>query len=131
MYEVVKNALNVGGYDLANILKKIDSLWIQEKLTDEQHTELTELARNGADTKYSVDILAKLEELDKRLTAAEKSGVSTENTEKTVEEFKAGRWYRNGDKCIFEGKTYVCTAPEGVTCVWSPKDYPAYWEEVV
>lgn len=30
----------------------------------------------------------------------------------------------------FEGNKYKCIVPEGVTCVWSPKDYPAYWNKI-
>ena len=130
MYSIVKNVLNQGGYDLTAIIKKIDTLWLQGKLTDEQRDELTETARNTADVQYSVDVLTKLEELDKRLTVLEKSDGDTSG-EDTAEypEYVVGKWYYNGDKCSFEGKTYKCIAPDDVVCVWSPKDYPAYWEE--
>ena len=37
----------------------------------------------------------------------------------------------NGDKITFEGGKYKCIAPDGVVCVWSPKEYPVYWELVV
>lgn len=132
MYSIVKNVLNQGGYDLTAIIKKIDTLWLQGKLTDEQRDELTETARNTADVQYSVDVLTKLEELDKRLTVLEKSGGDTSG-EDTAEypEYVVGKWYHNGEKCSFKGVNYVCIAPEGATCVWGPKDYPAYWEEVV
>ena len=68
---------------------------------------------------YSVDVLTKLEELDKRLTVLEKSGGDTSG-EDTAEypEYVVGKWYYNGDKCSFEGVNYVCIAPEGATCVW-------------
>ena len=131
MYSIVKNVLNQGGYDLTAIIKKIDTLWLQGKLTDEQRDELTETARNTADVQYSVDVLTKLEELDKRLTVLEKSGGDTSG-EDTAEypEYVVGKWNYNGDKCSFGGKNYTCTAPTGTVCVWSPTDYPAYWEEV-
>ena len=38
--------------------------------------------------------------------------------------------YYNGDKVTFEGKKYICIAPEDTACVWSPSDYPAYWKLV-
>ena len=38
--------------------------------------------------------------------------------------------YHNGDKITYNGKHYVCIAPEGVAVVWDPVTYPAYWEEV-
>lgn len=36
--------------------------------------------------------------------------------------------YHTGDKVTWQGGRYVCTAPEGVACVWDPGTYPAYWE---
>lgn len=127
MYAIVKNVLNNGGYDLTAILKKIDSLWLQGKLTDTEYEELNTIARGGAKTEYSIDVIAKLEEFDKRLSAIENGNVNTETTEE-YPEFEVGKWYYNGDKVYFEGGNYVCIAPEGTVCVWSPKDYPNYWE---
>jgi roadblock/LC7 domain-containing protein len=126
MYAIVKNVLNNGGYDLTAMLKKIDTLWVQGKLTDEEFAELTQRAKDGAKVEYSIDVLAKLEELDKRMLAVENGSVKTETEE--YPEFVVGKWYYNGDKVSFEGDNYVCIAPEGTVCVWSPKDYPAYWE---
>ncbi len=127
MYEIVKNVLNQGGYNLTDIIKKIDTLWAQSKLSDEEYAELTAMARGGAKTEYSVNVLAKLEEFDKRLFALEKGQASEDITEDVVE-YVSGKWYYNGDKCTYDGKTYTCIAPDGVVCVWSPADYPAYWE---
>ena len=127
MYNIVKNVLNNGGYDLTTILKKIDSLWIQGKLTDTEYEELNTIARGGAKAEYSINVIAKLEEFDQRLSAIENGNVNTETTEE-YPEFVVGKWYYNGDKVSFEGKNYVCIVPEGTVCVWSPKDYPAYWE---
>lgn len=124
MYSIVKNVLDQGGYDLASIVKKIDTLWLQGKLTDEQHKELTEQARSGANYQDSIDVLDKLNSLEKRIEALE-------NAEASTAEFPAyitGKQYLNGDKCAFGGKNYICIAPDGAVCVWSPEDYPAYWE---
>lgn len=126
MYAIVKNVLNNGGYDLTAMLKKIDTLWTKGKLTDTEYEELSTIARGGAKTEYSIDVLAKLEELDKRMLAVENGSQITEPEE--YPEFVVGKWYYNGDKVSFEGDNYVCIAPEGTVCVWSPKDYPAYWE---
>lgn len=35
--------------------------------------------------------------------------------------------YMEGDKVLFNGKTYECQMNN---CVWSPADYPAAWKEV-
>ena len=126
MYNIIKTVLNSGGYDLTAILKKIDTLWVQGKLTNAEYEELNSLARGGAKPENSIDIFHKLEELEKRVIALE-SGESKEETEE-YPEYEIGKWYYKGDKVTFEGKNYVCIAPEGTVCVWSPKDYPAYWE---
>ena len=101
------------------------------------HWKLIDLARQNAQVQQSIDILAKLEELDKRvkaneevikkLTEIEEGG---ESEEVTYPEYVAGTWYRNGDIVLFEGKDYMCIAPAGQVCTWSPSDYPAYWKEV-
>ena len=70
----------------------------------------------------------KLEELEKRVRALE-SG-STEPGE-TYPDYVVGKWYYNGDKITFESGKYKCIAPAGVVCVWSPTEYPPYWEMVV
>lgn len=133
MYEIIKNVLIHNDYDLTVILRKIDTIWMQGKLTDDEYSELIDLARGNSDFKNSVDLMEKINELEKRIRALEENGSSSSDgttTEETIEEYVAGKWYYNGDKCSFEGKTYNCIAPDGVVCVWSPKDYPAYWEEI-
>lgn len=137
MYNVVKSVIETKAYDLADIIKKIDTLWVQGTFTDEQKAELQSMARNGASAGNSVDVMRKLEEFDKRITALEKAlqtDIPTDDEEQTEEnvipQYEAGKWYYAGDMVMFEGNPYKCIAPEGVVCVWSPKDYPNYWEEV-
>jgi hypothetical protein len=127
MKNIFKSVIDRGGYDLSRLLKNIDTYHIEGKLTDADRDELYSMARSGAAPENSADILAKLAELERRVTALEQAG-SSGTTGETVAEYVAGKWYYNGDKCLFEGKTYACTAPEGVVCVWSPAEYPAYWE---
>lgn len=127
MYDVIKDVINTRRYVLADMLHKIDTLWAQGDLDDDQRTELIALAQGNADMTQEVNVLAKLEELEKRVGALE-SG-STEPGE-TYPDYVAGKWYYNGDKITFEGGKYKCIAPNGVVCVWSPKEYPVYWEKV-
>ena len=127
MFEIVKSVLAKGGYDLTAITKKIKALWVQGDLSEAEYAELLAMAQGGAEAKYSLDLLAKVEELDRRIIALENG--ESKPTEETVAEFVEGKWYYKGDKCLFNGKTYTCIAPEGVVCVWSPDAYPAYWKE--
>lgn len=128
MHDVIKDVINTRRYVLADMLHKIDTLWAQGDLDDEQRTELIALAQGNADMAQEVNVLTKIEELEQRVKALE-----TGNTEpgEAYPDYVVGKWYYSGDKITFEGVKYKCIAPDGVVCVWSPKWYPAYWELVV
>ena len=138
MYEVVKVVIESRRYELKEMLVKIDTLWVQGSITDEQRMELIALAQENAKVENSINILTKLEELDKRVRVIEDMLNKSDNedgegeTEEVVTypEYEAGKWYYTGDKIAFDGKNYVCIAPEGAVCTWNPVEYPAYWEEV-
>ena len=129
MQNIIEKVINSKNYELSDMLKKIDTLWVQGSISDDVRTRLYEKARNNANTQNSLDILSKIEELDKRVKALENAEKPVE-PEEPIEEYVAGKWYYTGNKVMFEGKAYECVAPEGVVCVWSPADYPAYWEEL-
>ena len=128
MYNIIKTVLNSGGYDLTTILKKIDTLWLQGKLTDAEYKELNTIARGGAKPENSVDMVNKITDLENRVRRLENGDTSPNEGIVGYPEYAIGKWYYKGDRIVFEGKNYVCIAPEGTVCVWSPKDYPAYWE---
>lgn len=137
MKNVIKKVIESKNYELSDMLKKIDTLWVQGSITEDVKNELSAMARNNASMQNSIDVLSKMEEFNKRLAALEEEvkalkGDETETeTEESVPQFETGKWYYSGDKVSFEGNTYVCTAPEDVACVWSPKDYPSYWEQLL
>lgn len=133
MYEITKSVIESKNYELSDMLKKLDTLWVQGSITDAEREELIALARQNAEVQQSIDILAKLEELDKRVKALEDAQTDVpdkEPTETTYPEYESGKWYYAGDKVTFEGKVYECVAPDGQVCTWNPTEYPAYWEEV-
>ncbi len=128
MKSIFKTVIDRGSYDLPGLLKNIDQYHIEGKLSDSEREELYELARAGAKPEDSADLMNKLKELEARVASLENGG-STGSTDETVEEFVTGKWYYTGDMVRFNGKIYSCIAPISVVCVWSPADYPAYWEE--
>lgn len=132
MQKVIERVIESKNYELSDMLKKIDTLWVQGSIDDAVRKSLSDRARNNANMKNSMDILSKLEELDKRVKALEdaKTNNSEEPTETTYPEYTAGKWYYAGDKVTFDGKVHECTAPEGQVCTWSPSEYPSYWKEV-
>lgn len=129
MYDVIKDVINTRRYVLADMLHKIDTLWAQGDIDDEQRTDLIALAQGNADTTQEMNVLEKLKELEQRVRALEESGVAEPGEE--YPDYVAGKWYYNGDKITFESGKYKCIAPAGVVCVWSPTEYPPYWEMVV
>ena len=129
IFEEVKNR---GAFDLKGLLKKIDVFNVEGKLTDEDRDWLYTKAREKANVNNSVDVIAKLTELEQRVLALEKAGVDDDTVtgDTTADEYVVGKWYYSGDKVMFEGEEYVCIAPEGSVCTWSPKEYPVFWGKV-
>ena len=132
MQNIIEKVIESKNFELSDMLKKIDTLWIQGSINEESKKRLSEKARSNANLEKSFDILAKLEELDKRVKALEEANVEMPEEEptETYEEYTAGKWYYAGNKVMFDGKVYECIAPENATCVWNPAEYPTYWKEV-
>ena len=139
MYEIIKNVIEAGNYELGDMLKKINTVWIESNITDEQKQELEELARTNAKAENSYapiqeqinKIYEKIDNLEARLNKIE----GTEEPIETIEEYPeyvqptgAHDCYNTGDKITYNGKKYVCKING---CVWDPETYPAGWQEVV
>jgi len=115
-------------FDLSVMLGRINYHHARGNLTDAEREELVATAREKATPLGVLDVAEKLKELDQRITALEKgNAVNDGGDEETIEEYVPGKWYYSGAKVMHKGSRYKCTAPEGVACVWSPDEYPAYW----
>ncbi len=147
MYSVIKDVLTKGDYELIDMLNKINKLWVENNLTEEERDELIELSRQNAipDNSYA-PLQKQIEEayreinslknlisnLDTRILAIEK-GSPQEPIDPPVEEeypeYKqptgAHDAYNKGDKMTFEGQKYECLIN---SCVWNPRDYPQGWK---
>lgn len=148
MYGIIKDVIHNGRYELSDMLKKIDTIWLQGDLTDEQKTELVSLAQEKANPENSYAPLQKQIDALYELTKTLQSDVKTLSDKVTkleggqiepepdVEypEYKQPTGshdaYYKGDKVTFKGKKYICIAPDDYAVVWNPEEYPAYWEEV-
>ncbi len=134
MYEVTKNVIQSGNYELTHILNKIDSLWLQGSLTDEERLNLITMARSKADPSHSyAPLQAQIDALAERVAALEgkaEPDAPAEEYPGYVQPTGSHDAYHSGDKVSYNGKHYICTAPEGVAVVWSPDTYPGYWQEV-
>ena len=145
MYEIVKNVIESGQYELTDMLKKIDTLWLQGALNDTQRAEIIELARSRADPEQSYDIQKQLGtiftnlsemgrailELTDRVTKMEGGSVTppvVEEYPQFVQPTGAHDAYNTGDKMTYtDGKRYICQMDN---CVWGPDAYPAGWKLV-
>lgn len=132
MYEVTKNVIQSGNYELTDILAKIDTLWLQGSITEAERMELIALARTKADPASSfAPLQAQIEALAARVAALEGEAPAQEEYPAYVQPTGSHDAYHAGDTVTFNGKQYLCIAPEGIAVVWSPDTYPAYWEEVL
>ena len=143
MYEIIKNVIETGNFELVDILYKINKMYIESAITEEQKTELDELARTNAKAENSYaplqeqvnDLYSKYDELKQEI--AELKGEDTEEpTEpEPVDEYpefaqptEAHDAYNVGDKITYNSKKYICQING---CVWAPDVYPQGWQEVV
>lgn len=53
MYDVVEAAIATGLYELVDMLHKIDVLWVEGRITDDEREKLIEHARASADPSAS------------------------------------------------------------------------------
>lgn len=136
MFEVVKNVIQSGSFELSGILSKIDTLWIQGSLTESERQELIGMARGKADPAQSfAPLQTQIDALALRVKALEEAGAA--DSEAPGEEWPvfvtptgAHDAYHYGSRVTYNGIHYLCIAPEGVAVVWSPDVYPGYWERV-
>lgn len=139
MYDIIKSVINSGRYDLSDMLKKIDTIWLQGNITDEQKDELVGFARDKAIPENSyeplqqqIDDLATLvADINTRLKTLE--GGEPEPSEEYPEYVQptgAHDAYHKDDKVTYSSVKYICIAPDGVAVVWSPDEYPTYWQRV-
>lgn len=143
MFEIVKNVILSKSYKLEDILNKINILWLESKISDEEKTSLISLARENAVVENSYKpVQEQLNNLYKELNDF-KSEVNTrlntlegkEDVEESTEEYPpfvkpegAHDCYNEGSKRTFNGKRYICLING---CVWSPYEYPQGWQEIV
>ena len=158
MYEIIKQVILSGDYELSDMLNKIKKNCVRGDITDEQETELIALAREKATPENSyaglpsqVDELRELldetigtvailkQDVDAIKKALEEGGTDIPEPETEPEPDKYPEYkqptgahdaYYKGDGITWKGEKYDCIAPDGVAVVWNPDEYPAYWQKV-
>ena len=143
MYQIIKDVITSKRYELNDILKKIDTIWVQGDIDDDQKDELVEMASEYADPEQSyAPLQAQIEQAFAQIKALEARVAALEAGESPEPAPEPDEWpeyvqptgahdaYHNGDKITYNGKKYICIAPEGTACVWTPDGYPPYWQAV-
>lgn len=143
MYEIIKNVIENKDYELVDMLYKINKMYIEAEITEEQKEELDNLARTNAKAENSYAPLqkqldntnARIDSLEERIAKLE--GETTEEPSEPVQEDEYPEFvqptgahdaYNVGDKITYNGKKYICQING---CVWAPDVYPQGWQEVV
>lgn len=154
MFEIFKNVIKNGEFDLRDMLYKIEESYIKSDISKEEKENLEEMSRKNAKPENSYaslqtqidnlnskfDLLKKtVEENAKGMTAVKEAveelgGSIDEPTPEPVEEYPeyvqptgAHDAYKIGDKITFQGNKYECLMDN---CVWSPIEYPNAWKKV-
>lgn len=136
MYEIIKNVIESKDYELNDILYKINKMYIESAITEEQKNELDNLAREYANAENSYaplqkqieSIYVELKKIKERIDNLEgKEPVEPEEYPEYVQPSGSHDAYNTGDKITYNGKKYVCKM-DG--CVWNPETYPNAWEEL-
>lgn len=158
MYEIFKNVINSKRYNLDDMLKKIDTLWVQGDITEEQKKELVTLAQTNANPENSNAPLQKqIEEIAKKqLTLEETVSALSATVQKIKETVEIGgtvvpepeppateecpAWepyngippvkWQTGSKCMHNGKKWESMVDSNV---WEPGAFGVgaeIWKEI-
>ena len=144
-YEDLRAQISSGDFKLQAMLDKLTRLYIEDMLTEDEYDALMQFARDNAnpdkEIEENTDIIKqlmqhvteseqKLKDLEARIVKLEDPETEPEEPVVTYEPYDPYKWYYKDMTCSFEGKNYICIAPEGVVCTWSPAGYPPYWKLV-
>lgn len=158
MYEIIRQVIVSGNYELSDMIDKIKKNCIRGDITDEQETELIALARENATPENSyAGLQTQIDELrgivDEIVEGVHTVRLDADAIKKAMEEGRtvipepepepepdkypeykqptgAHDAYHKGDGITYNGKKYDCIAPDGVAVVWNPDEYPDYWQLV-
>lgn len=137
MYNDVLTLINAGDYELADMLHKIDALWLRSYLTDAERDDLSQKARDGANPDNSLGpVLERVKNLEvnyadllTRIEALEGAEppvppVDPEDFPEWKQPLGYADAYKKGDKVTYNGKNWVSTIDGNV---WAPG--VSGWEE--
>ena len=75
IYDIYKSVIETGDYVLSSMEERIETVYAQGKITAEERASLLTIASEKADQTKQIDIVAKLAELEYRISVLESAGV--------------------------------------------------------
>lgn len=136
MYTIIEAVINSRNYELSDILKKIDTIWLQGGISDEEKNSLIAKAQENADGEQSYlplqeqinKLFTIIDSISDRVTILEGGEAAiTEEYPEFVQPSGKHDAYNKGDKITYNGKKYECVKNN---VMWSPDVNPKYWKEV-
>ncbi len=117
MYEIFKSVIASKTYNLEEMIKKINTRWVEDTLTEEQRKELIALAQKNADPNLSNAPLQKqIEAIAKQQNALKATVTALSATVQKIKET-----VESGEKRACRISTEKCR-PESVQCAVTETD---------
>lgn len=160
MFQTIKDYINTGRYELKELTNKINALWVESELTDEEREALLKLAQENSDqTKGYLPLQEQIENLksyvNEKIESINKQLVELGNKvnqliegetpepvpepePKPEDEYPAWHqptgaydaYYTNEKMTFTDGKKYICIAPYGYGVTYGPDVLPQMWQLV-
>lgn len=131
IYNDIATVIGNGGYDLSDLLHRIDVIYVSGQLTDQEREDLVGEARERAEPDAQLPSLTeRVGALELRVAALEQGTYQPSEPEgdpewpEWVRPTSKDTQYHKGDKVTFEGVRYVCNK-NNVTA--SPAENPKSW----
>ena len=133
MKSIIKNVIASRNYELADLLKKLDKLWIEGSSSDAERDELAAAARENVNMdKGYADHESRIRALEEAVKALQKGS----EEEETADEYPAWKqptgahdaYFTDSKMTYTDGKKYTCIAPEGVGVTYGPDVLPQMWQ---
>lgn len=127
IYDAITTLITAGGYDLDDVLHRIEVLYASGQLSDEERTQAQQLARDNSKPVFDVqtslsDLTVRVQGLEDKVAVLEGSPVDE------YPEYEDGYVYKTGDQITWSGKHYRMKLDGETTA--SPSLYPDAWELV-
>lgn len=97
MYDIIKNYIKTETYNLEELTKKIDKMYIEDKLTESERDELIQFATDNARDEKQVDLYKKLVDLEHRIVALETADFVVWENGYTTKQGETVKYDYNGD----------------------------------